>query len=89
MVEAPGIEGRWREVGFDGSQYVSSAKRLKNRRSVKGTKTVGAVSISDDASDCSNCSKRISRAIEALEKGDPLPAKILLEALRRAAETPD
>ena len=86
-MEAPGIEGRWREVGFDGSQYVSSAKRLKNRCFVKGEKDVGSVSIGLYASDCSNCRKRISRAIEDLEAGNVEPAHSLLAELLLALES--
>ena len=88
MVEAPGIEALWRKVGFDGSQYVSAAKRLKNSPSVKNGKKRGSVSIGDDAPDCSNCSKPIARALEALEEGDVLPAKALLRALMDLAERP-
>ena len=84
-MEAPGIEALWRVVGFDGSQYVSAAQRPKTRRSVKGARTRGSVSIGDDAPDCSNCSKGISQAIAALENGDVGPAKTLLNELAVAA----
>jgi hypothetical protein len=81
MVEAPGIEARWREVGFGGSRGVSFAKTGKTSRSREGAKNARSVSICLAGSDCSNEVRLISQAIVALDAGDPTQARAVLSVV--------
>jgi hypothetical protein len=84
LVEAPGIEGRWREVGFGGSRGVSFAKSGKKARSAAGEDSARSVSESLAESGCSNVVRRLSRGIEALDRGELGPARVLLVELLAA-----
>jgi hypothetical protein len=81
MVEALGIEERWREVGFGGSRGVSFAKSEKTSESRNESIGVRSVSLGLVGSDCSNEVSRISEAIAALDTGDVAPARALLGVL--------
>ena len=81
-VEAPGIEGRWREVGFGGSRGVSFAKTGKTSRSRDDAKNARSVSMGVAATDCSNEVRLVSEAIVALDAGDPTQARAVLSVVR-------
>jgi hypothetical protein len=83
-VEAPGIEGLWREVGFGGSRGVSFAKSEKTRASKDGAKSARPVSNGPVGSDCSNEVSLVFKAIVALDAGDSKPARAVLALLLEA-----
>jgi hypothetical protein len=80
-VEAPGIEGLWREVGFGGSRGVSFAKSGKTRPFRDDAKSARVVSYGLAGSDCSNGVSLVSKAIVALDAGDAKPAREVLALL--------
>jgi len=84
LVEALGIEARWRDVGFDGSQYVPRENDGKKAAGTKRGKTMRSVSMGLDEIPWSIVVRRLSRAIRDLDKGNVKPAKALLEALLAA-----
>lgn len=53
LVEAPGIEGLWKHVGFGGSRGVSNTKGWKSRAADEKRKKAKPVSIGVAAPDCS------------------------------------
>jgi hypothetical protein len=81
IVEAPGIEGLWRDVGFGGSRGVSFAKSGKTRPFRDDAKSARVVSNGLAGSDCSNGVSLVLKAIVALDAGDAKPAREVLALL--------
>jgi hypothetical protein len=83
-VEAPGIEGLWRKVGFGGSRLSSITKPRKTRRSRDRAQDEKSVSIGLAETDCSNEVRLVSQALVALDAGDLEPARTVLNLVLEA-----
>ena len=86
-MEAPGIEGLWREVGFGGSRLSSITKPGKTRRSRDRGQSEKSVLIGLAETDCSNKVRLVSQAIVALDAGDTGPARAVLKSVIEALES--